>query len=222
MQCLILTNHSEKVRELAALTIPNKQLYADKNGYDFISMKLDYNANSHVFWLRTIRDKLRTYDTVLTMGFDTIFTNRSILIEDIIKPFDSVVIARENISHFPINNDVMLWKSCYATRAIIDKLIEDADIWLKMDWLWQNHLWNLICQKQVAVRLVDARVMNSTFQPFIVENGQAKRIPGPSSWQIGDWIFHALDMPIPMKLQAIKWALQFVSDGGYYPETRKE
>ena len=69
--------------------------------------------------------------------------------------------------------------------------------------------------------------MNATFQPMtraVIENADGSkssrltRIPGKSSYALGDWIFHALDMPLGDKIQVIKWALQYVGDGSWKPD----
>jgi hypothetical protein len=149
--------------------------------------------------------------------------NRTIKIEDKIeaKGDARVIVAREHISWWPLNNDVMIWPKGNNSNVILRRLIADSSIWLRYPWLWQAHLWDLMQQtggpsEMQAWRLVEAREMNSTFQPFSIEpNGNCKRIIGPSSWQLGDWIFHALDMSREMRIQVIKWALQFVGDGTY-------
>lgn len=232
MRTLILSNFSDKIADLNALTAPNKQAYADRHGYVFENINHPYEK--HVEWLEIVRDRVGKYDCVLTIGCDAIFTNMARKVEEMLpwqivdtpgpcqsisrsSVFDSrVIIARENISWWPINNDVMIWPNAHCTINLLEKLIEDAPIWLKYPWLWQAHLWDLIQgQYKPIVRIVEARTMNSTFQPAITVNGQIQRIPGPSSWQLGDWILHALDMPHEMRLAVIKWGLQFVGDGLY-------
>lgn len=230
MRTLILSNWSQNIADLNVLTAPNKQAYADAHGYDFENIELDYS--NQVEWLEILQDQLTKYDVVMTIGCDAIFTNFSMKIEDMtgmsgqnpqeMQPTDRrVIIAKEHISFWPINNDVMIWPAGKMSQTIITSLWLDQEIWLKYKWLWQMHLWNLIQTEAFIrnkIRIIEARDMNSTFQPFTVDsNGNCFRTIGPSSWQLGDWILHALDMTPEMRIQVIKWGLGFVGDGSWRP-----
>lgn len=235
MKILILSNWSDKIAELNAITALNKLHYAEKHGYEFENLKMPYEAEAHVHLLQILAEKLEEYDVVTTIGCDAVFVNTSIRIEDRISEFSEdrrVLVAKDLTCCWPIqiNNDVMIWPRGYESHLLIERLIVDAKIWLKYPQLWQNHLWNLICSDKAirkTVRLVEPREMNATFQPMtrsVVEDESGKktsrltRIPGRSSYALGDWIFHALDMPLGDKIQVIKWALQYVGDGSWIPD----
>lgn len=223
MKTLILSNWSQNIAELHDLTAPNKAAYCKLHGYDFEDVEMDYGE--HVRFLEIIRERLTQYDIVMHCGCDVIFTNFRVRIEDKCcqRCCDNrVIIAREHISWFPINNDVIIWPRGHASSLVLDTMIESSEVWLKYSWLWQHHLWNLMqepkSQIKNCVRLVEAKEMNSTFQPFVLDqNKQCFRTIGPSSWQLGDWILHALDMPMEMRIQVIKWGLGFVGDGSWRP-----
>lgn len=245
MKALILSNFSDAIADLNQLTAPNKMAYCNLNGYDFENLKLPYTPESFIRWLEIVREKLSEYDVVLTMGCDTIFTNFTVKIESkIYEPLilaikegrargqivgdcsdHRVIVAREHISWWPINNDVMIWPKGGAAISLLNRLIGDSSIWLNYPWLWQAHLWDVIrpgCLQSEHVRIVEAREMNSTFQPFTVDGqGKTTRIPGPSSWQFGDWILHALDMPMKMRIDVIKAFLPFAGNA-LYSELPKE
>lgn len=231
MRILILSNWSSKIAEINDLTHPNKQAYAEMHGYDFDNVKISYN-DSHVAMLETLQHKLSEYNAVMTIGCDAIFVNQSIKVEDRIGDFygdHRVSCAKDLTCCWPIqiNNDVMIWPNGVHSASLLERLIRDADTWLKYPQLWQCHLWNLIqFEYKDSVRLVNPRLMNATFQPMTRhmtknEDGSMSsrltRIPGASSYALGDWIFHALDMPIGDKLEVLKWALQYVGDGTWKP-----
>jgi len=248
MTILILSNWSDKIAELNNLTAPNKLQYAEKHGYDFENLKMPYEAEAHVHWLQILAEKLEEYDVVMTIGCDAVFVNQSIKIEDritisrlqneqgkteLVYLSPEVILAHDLSCCWPIqiNNDVMIWPQGNLAKELIAKLIEDAPIWLEYPQLWQNHLWNLICGGgfENHVRLVPARQMNATYQPMTIRktgelhpdgSPQATmvRIPGESSYALGDWVFHALDMNLHNKLIVIKWALQYVGDGSWFPD----
>lgn len=216
MKILILSNYSDKIVELNVLTQPNKQRYAAKHGYELQNRNVLYTPQTHVEHLEYVRTNLSLYDGILTIGCDVLFTNLATKIEDVMAE-DRIQIAREHISWWPINNDVMFWPNTAGAHSMLGRLIHDAPIWLEYPWLWQNHLWNLIQADRYirrSVKIVEARVMNSTHQPV---DSTGRRIPGPSSWQLGDWVIHFLDMPLESKIKAAMAYLPFVGDGTFVP-----
>lgn len=240
MKTLILSNWSSRIAELNDLTEPNKAAYARMHDYEFENVKMPYSDESHVNWLHYLLEKLNEFDIVMTMGCDVLVMNQSIKIDDQF-PFAGsptspigrdgrVILAKDLTCCWPIqiNNDVMIWPSGTKAIELIRKLIDDAPIWLKYQQLWQTHLWNLIQGEfRHRVRLVEPRLINSTFQPMTrsidtaedgTKSSRLTRSPGASSYALGDWIFHALDMPLPDKIQVIKWALQYVGDGSWKPD----
>lgn len=235
MKILIASNWSSKIAEINDLTEPNKRAYAEIHGYEFQNIKLPYNESTHVDWLKMMQRWLDEYDVVMSMGCDAIFVNQSIEVEErlgsseLARLTGRVMLAKDLTCCWPIqiNNDVMIWPAGQHSESLVDRLIRDADIWLKYPQLWQCHLWNLIQEEyRDSVRLVEPRLMNATFQPMTrhmttnadgSKSSRLTRIPGASSYALGDWIFHALDMPIGDKLEVLKWALQYVGDGTWKP-----
>lgn len=206
MKTLILSNYSDKISELNAVTEPNKKAYADKHGYQFENHKFDYAPEGHVAWIELIREKLSNFDYIMTIGCDAMFMNLGIEVE--VQEGAALTLAREHITWWPINNDVMIWQKCPDAFMVLDRLMTDSPMWLEYPWLWQNHLWNLMQSNPMfdrAVDLRDAREMNSCLQ-----SGQAK-------WQLGDWILHLLDIPNDQKVKLAKDYLRLSGDGCYYP-----
>lgn len=225
MKTLIFTNHSEGTphQSLADLLRPNKQAYAKLHGYDFEDMDTSYDPDGHLIVFEALKDRLTKYDTVMMVGADVMFMNQTIGLETF--NYAPLTIARERLNWWPINSDVAIWRRriqmlknemgtyCGMTiqndaSTIIDRLIQDADIWTQYPWLWQNHLWNLMCKEpwiKASVNIVEANRMNSTLQQC------------PSAFQLGDFILHLLDMTIEQKIEKAKMMLPFVGDGSYYP-----
>jgi len=134
------------------------------------------------------------------VGADVMFTNWSIKVEDILRPGDSVVVAREKGGWWPVNNDVMIYVNNEKTLAYIDRMIKDHDIWKQYVWRQQQHLWNLIIEdKDIrgTVRLVEAQVMNQSMK----------------NWQIGDYIVHFYGMPIKEKIENARAISVLFPDG---------
>lgn len=201
MKTLILSSYSEKLKELNSLTAPNKEAYARKHGYTFLNVLLRYDIDGHLAGLKMLKGFLEDYDVVMTAGCDVLFMNFSINVESKRHPH-LPTLAKEHISWWPINNDVMIWPSTKFSKNLIAKLIEEAPVWKDYPWLWQAHLWDLM-QVHPIVNLVAAREMNSTWRE------------GLSKWQLGDWILHALDADISKKIDIIKAYLPFAGSSKY-------
>lgn len=205
MKTLILSNYSQKIAELNALTAPNKQAYADRHGYTFENIEWDYSAQ--VEGLELLLTRSYQFDVVMTVGCDVLFMDLSRPIEKslLIEVNDyRPIIAREHLTWWPINNDVMIWSSGKLTRSIIRNIIRNADVWITYPWLWQAFIWDWHKQMNFDfLRIVDSREMNSTWRE------------GRSKWQLGDWILHALDAPLEKKIEIIKAYLPFVGNGLY-------
>lgn len=220
MRTLILTGHSEggKHQELAELTRSNKQAYANKHGYDFVDLVIPYCKAGFLQHLDAIKNALNNYERVMTVGADVLFMNHKIALDS----FDHfpVTIAREHNCFWPVNNDVMIWttsspiydgwKPYPPSLTILERLIQDVDLWMTYCWYWQIHIWNLRCEEEFFekhINIVEARAMNSTL------------IKGESEFQCGDFILHLLGMPNENKIALAKTYLKLAGkcDGSFDP-----
>jgi hypothetical protein len=204
MNISIFSTYSDRIAALNEVTAPNKQAYCDRHGYNFINLGIDYDR--HVDTLKVLQSVVNDNDITMLMGCDTAFTNFDIRIEDRAELSDPrPVISAEELGNNPINNDVMLWKNTAPCIDLLDLIIKEAPMWLNHGWLWQNHIAENYLDK---VCVVDSRYMNSTFVPWIREGNVFTQIPNASSWEVGDWVIHALGLPnIATRTQVIRWAL---------------
>jgi hypothetical protein len=218
---LLITSHSVGAPHelLAKITVPVMEDYCKLHGYALAVNKSIYEE-SHVPGLLAIIEQLKDFDIVVTLGADVLITNHQLGFEYIGtkktiltecgyagEPDSALIIAREHLGWWPINNDVAIWRR--SSVDLLRRLVNDREIWLRYPWLWQNHLWNLIQTEdwvREAVQIVPARVMNSTHQP------------GLSRWQLGDFIIHFLDMPIEEKIRWATFYRQFVGDATFIPQ----
>jgi hypothetical protein len=212
-ETLLLTCCSETYAPLGAVTMPNHQDYAARQGYDYECLQIDArgpraDTKSALFMLHAVLAALEDgYKTVLTHGIDVIFTNQTIKLADI-EPRAAVVIAREELRWWPINFDVVIWRDDMRTIALLKRLIDEEPIWKKLRWWQQQHLWNLLQSDETVrktVAIVPARTMNSTAQLCA------------SRWQLGDFVCHFLDMPMPERIKCAKAILKIAGpcDGTY-------
>lgn len=206
MSTLILSNYGKSIQDLNAITEPNKLAYAEKHGYKFENNCIDYSGDQLRF-LHSIKARLDVFEIVMTMGCDAMFMNFSREID----PAEgaSITLAREHISWWPINNDVVIWRNTREAHFVLQKLIDDEPIWSQYPWLWQNHIWNLMQRETIidhAVDIREAREMNACLQG------------GLGQWQLGDWILHLLNFPNAKKVEYAKDYLRLAGNGCYYPK----
>jgi hypothetical protein len=205
MKTIIYSGYSDNNSELAMLTLPNKQQYADRHGYEVVTDKMEWEPFK-VGGLLRLRELLPTVDNVLAVGSDVLFMNHRMTIESLAVD-DRAVLGRETIGLWPINNDVFLWQNNTKCRKLLDRIIEDAPIWLRYPWLWQAHLWDLIQdvpEIAASVRIGEPREVQST-----VHNNDLHR------WQLGDRIIHLLDCSNDEKVELSKEWLPYAGEPVY-------
>jgi hypothetical protein len=188
---------------LYAVCSESHKAYCKRWGYDYKACYFDYgNYNDVVIDdLRDLLEDVKAYDLVLSIGMDTLFTNHDVSVRDVFEPWDNVLVAREETGWWPLNNDVMIFRSGQARgEALLTRVINDFDVWKQYPWRWQTHLWNLIQEDKVInqlVRIVSAKTMNQH----------------PSHWQLGDWIVHFYNMSLDEKLANAKNMMELFPDG---------
>lgn len=206
MSVAIFTTYSDGNIELVALTHPNHEAYAKRHGYHRAALEIEYDApGSALEVFGAIKYLLSEYDYVLIHGGDVIFMDLTRKVESLNRG-EAMTLAREALGWWPINNDVMLFKRCAESRALVDRLIVDEPIWKSYEWGWQTHLWNLIREDsdlRESIRLAHPKEMNATHQG------------GESRWQLGDFIVHLMDMPMVERIRLAKSYLALAGDGTY-------
>ena len=201
MRVLIRSNWSENIRELYDICSENHRAYCKRWGYDYLANELDYQNYNKVTLIDMmgLKQNLADYDVVMTIGMDTLFMNHDMNVRDVFEPYDSVLIAREETGWWPINNDVMIYRSGHCEK-LVDRMMNDFDVWKQYPWRQQAHLWNLMQEEKWVrdmVRLVPAKTMNQH----------------PTKWQLGDWIVHFYNMSIEDKVANAKNMLNLFPSG---------
>ena len=201
MRVLIRSNYSNNIQELHDICSPNHRAYCEKWGYDYVAVKYDFNNYNNVIVdeLKDLVSNFSKYDVVMGIGMDTLFMNHNISVRDVFEPWDSVLVAREETGWWPLNNDVMIYRSGKADK-LMERLINDFDVWKQYPWRWQPYLWNLMQEEKWVrdmVRMVPAKTMNQH----------------PNHWHLGDWIVHFYNMSIEDKLANAKNMLNLFPDG---------
>jgi hypothetical protein len=178
---------------LSEITQKNHAGYCARHGYKYECLSFDYeNFNANIVdHLKRAYECLKRSDILMMVGADTMFLNWRIKIEDLLRPEDRVLVAREQFGWWPINNDVMIYRNTPEALGLFRRLIDDFEVWKHYPLSVQAHLWNLLQEDESArsaVRVVDAKVMNQH----------------PNHWQLGDFIVHFYGLELPEKIRLAK------------------
>lgn len=121
LKTCILQTHSEENEELFRLTLPNHAEYADRHGYDLISLHRPYRD---MWW--GIEDVVLglsgSYDRIISMGSDVIFTRTDMPIEAFHDMGYGLTIQEEGLGYPTLNNDLIVWSGGEKAESVIAAL----------------------------------------------------------------------------------------------------
>jgi SAM-dependent methyltransferase len=192
---LIYKTHSEVNKALAQLTLPNHQAYADRHGYDLISINCEYLAT----WdsVPYLKDLLSRYEWVFAIGSDVIFTNPDLSVESRMagRP-EAVFIAEEGLHPEGglVNNDTTIIRNTLAGHAYLGALYEARTEYRKHKWQAQQATLDMIGEHPIAV--LPAGVLQS----FPIQGVRG-------GWKPGDFAIHFLAGTNEDKL---RWATMLI------------
>lgn len=194
----ICSTHSKSYHGLAELTLPNHLQYAWKHGYDYNSHIAETKSDTVYFnaALILVKDILKNYDYVMTVGVDVLFMNQGVTIENIIQSGAEQQIAYERIGGSEYNNDVMIWKNCESTYRLLDKLLAEKDKYVIHPVGWQDHICDMFANKDAAIKsmiAVNADVMNNIGWPNPL-----------IGWKPGNYIAHFFCADLSQKIDLAK------------------
>jgi hypothetical protein len=214
VKTLLLSMISPAYHELGVITRPNHMAYAAAQGYESRCLSIEDSPNPYggipgeLARIQGVLDAFEEgFDQVLYHDADTLFTNHTLAVEDIM-PGAPVVIAKEELRWWPLNFGVVLWRKTPEAIALLKRIIADEKTWSAYQWYVQTHVWNLFKtddEVRRTILLVPARVLNSTAQQC------------PSRWQVGDFLIHLLAMPLQERVKVARMILDIAwpCDGTY-------
>lgn len=238
MNICAITMYTQEIKELAVITVEyNKRKYCDKHGYDLdirtepekFHTKRDYGIPHFGYEkIAAIIEVLKTdkYDWVFWCGSDTMITNYTIKLEDII----------DEDYHFIVPND--LWglnTDCLLVRNSKEALEFLEDVYgtfrkyvgpdgINIDtgerlpdggaraWAEQGAINDLRDKYQAIIKEVPQKTMNSYLYHMYPSPWHQRGLDcngEPGSWTEGDFIIHMPGMPNNTR---ISLALNFIRE----------
>lgn len=197
MKFALVTAHNEAYQVLADITWnQNKKLYAERWGYDAYAKTTDFRYPvSQISFERTelIIQLLESgqYDWIHACGCDTMITNFTIRLEDLVDDDSHFIIATDC---FNINNDSFLARNTPETLAWLKHVVAVREQYANNPWYDQQAMIDSIDMMGDHIRIVPQRYLNSydyDQYPGSVPHVYKKDLFGnDGQWAPGDFLIH--------------------------------
>jgi len=191
MKILVLTGYDDQGASLGDACIGSQRAYSLRRGYDFEVVR-EYHPGSHPSWqkIRLLKERVHKYDTILWLDCDTVVTNPSIRIEDLVPP--TLFGASCDWCAPPGDDTKTAYISC---GNFILRNTSDTNRWLDAVLSQERRFSNRPCWEQDAV--LD-RMRNCTWFDAQVTRFQRRNLNPVSAdvtgaldpWRPGDFICH--------------------------------
>lgn len=194
MRTCLLQTHSRVNEDLFQVTLPNHAAYAGEHGYDMIQLHRTYEE---VWWgiEDIILGLLPSYDRILSVGSDVIFTRTDIPVDWFDDGRHCVFVGEEGLNSAPVNFDLVLWTKAEGVRNVID--------WLRaIRPQYENHCWGLQMGMALLTRMPEMSEAIKVYPPRMMQSAPYPGYPG--EWRPGDFALHFVGMSNKDKLAGCK------------------
>jgi mannan polymerase II complex MNN10 subunit len=211
MNFAIVTAHNAAYQPLADITWDqNKKLYANRHGYDALALTEFKYPLQQISFERTeyIISLLESgkYDWVYAVGGDTMITNFTTKLEDLIdEDYDFII----GVDCLGINNDSFLARATPLTIAWLKKVVSLKDSYMSARWLDQSAMVDTIDMMGDKIKIVPHRFFNSydywqypqDYQPHI---DKVDIFGNDGQWQPGDFLIHWPGIKLDKRIELAK------------------
>jgi hypothetical protein len=207
MNFALVTAHNDAFQPLADITWDkNKKLYAQRHGYDAIAKTDGFKYPvQQISFERTelILELFKTgrYDWIHACGGDTMITNFTIRLEDLVDNDYDFVIATDC---FNINNDSFLARNTPRTIEWLTHVVNVRPQYENHPWYDQQAMIDSIDMMGDGIKIVPQRELNSydyDQYPGSVPHIYKKDMLGnDGQWQKGDFLIHWPAVPLDKRI----------------------
>jgi hypothetical protein len=195
----LATYNSEDYQPLADVTLPGKQIYCQRYGYDLISGV--HAGVQNIGWDRiaVVAEWLNKYDAVMWIDCDAVIMNYAKPLTDLMQPGDQFLVTADmygiNTGTFIAFNTPLVHQFLYAVRHAGPRLVE-------------GHHWG---EQEAIIRLLQSPPYNelARFLPQNAMNSYLNSMMGRPDWfmgnyQPGDFIVHLAGLPQDQKIMVAR------------------
>ena len=200
MNVALATLHSDAYAPLAEVTLPNKERYCRRHGYDLHAVRHPADAELGPNWgkVSLLWELTERYDAVLWLGCDTLITNGERTVESLLgkNPAADVLLASDL---YGINADVILTRATAVARMFwyavgtVGHAFYHAHPWSEQEAMVRFATTPPYAE---SVRVLPQSAMNSYLH---AEYGRPADWPG--GWQPGHFILHLPGMPLERRVE---------------------
>ncbi len=185
----------ENIRDVSAISLPNKLEYCMRHDYQFIRERF---ISKNIYFMEIERllqilEALKNTDWVISMGADTLITNMGIKAEDIISKYAGVdIIVGRDVNG--INCDVLFVRKCDGVTNWIMTLVYKTK-----EYRAYQFAMEAIKPEGANIAIIPQKEINA--MPYWLYNYPDDK---GGTWQEGDYIFHAAGLGKEARVAVMK------------------
>lgn len=197
MNVVLVTMWGESYRGIAELTIPNMLEYCWKHGYAFSEIKAlegePYYYKKHE-WFRDIIEG-GDVDLIFYCDCDTLITNHSIKVEDLIDEEHDLFITKD---YTELNGGVIILKCNKGGKQLNDFILEERDNFENEQNIFNHYQEDLKPQ----MKILPQSTMNAYKYEIYPEIGKLTKEQG--QWEPGCFLLHTPGASMQTRLETLK------------------
>lgn len=214
MRGALVTIHDANYAQLADLTwTRNRTQYAARHGYEAIAKTDGFDGMNIGFAkIKLLLDILKQdrHDALHWSGTDTMITNWTIPLTEFLYDGYHVTIATDFNG---IQSDSFVIRNTLEGRAWLQMILDKMPEYLRHPYLEQGVMMETYQQYQHIVKVVPQRFINSYHYPLYYHKGARNnqdQMGFNGQWHIGDFLIHAPDQPMNIRLDLFNHILPLV------------
>lgn len=204
MRAAVLTSVSERISEMATLTVFNKLEYCLRHGY---SLLVDNRAyDEAVAATVAICDYLDQFDIVWALDADAVITNMQRPFHELECLGPHVTVCEEGIVDWNwINCGSVVWRNTLPARHILTAITVDEPAWRPLACGWQTWLGLVARNRPELVTVAPLGAFNSC--AWTHPGNGPERSPG-THWRPGHLVWHPCGVyPMADRVDSIRQML---------------
>lgn len=181
MRIALLTLYTPEIEPVGRLSIPNKEAYCKRHGYDLIVRTSSLDKSRHPSWSKILLllDSIERFDVLFWTDADSLIMNPDLRVEHLIRPGNDLVAAREitGVNRGRFNAGELIFSSTPRTKRFLEA------VWAQTQFVehpaWEQAAMNDLIEKgrtDIKILEVPKRTINAD----------------PRDYEPGDFILHYL------------------------------
>ena len=184
----------------------NKVEYAERNGYSyackndgFYGLNLGYEK---VYFIRDMMDAYTDIDWIWWTGADTLITNMTKKLEDVVDNNFHFIIATDCNG---VNADSFFVRNSTEGRAFIDMIIAKYDQYKDHHWVEQQCIIDHLEEYKDIIKLVPQREINAYNYELYPDCPTIDKLGTDGNWADGDLLIHWPGRSLPHRMHLAQY-----------------